>query len=96
MPECRRVRLSEEVLRQQRQVLRLRYKAQRNGQLAVLPVPGQWRKQEREELLPQAAKAVHRGRKMKLAINAEKCPQNHKCPSIAVCPKGAITQADER
>lgn len=29
---------------------------------------------------------------MKLAINRNKCPQNHKCPAMAVCPKDAITQ----
>ena len=29
---------------------------------------------------------------MKLIVNKDKCPQNHRCPSIAVCPKGAITQ----
>ena len=31
---------------------------------------------------------------MKLVVNAAKCPQNHKCPSIAVCPQGAISQKD--
>jgi len=31
---------------------------------------------------------------MKLIVNKKKCPQNHKCPSIPVCPKGAITQKD--
>ena len=31
---------------------------------------------------------------MQLTINKDKCPQNHRCPSIAVCPKGAITQED--
>ena len=31
---------------------------------------------------------------MKLTVNPQKCPQNHRCPSIAVCPKGAITQQD--
>ena len=29
---------------------------------------------------------------MKITVNPKKCPQNHHCPSIAVCPKGAITQ----
>jgi Fe-S-cluster-containing hydrogenase component 2 len=29
-----------------------------------------------------------------LTVNAAKCPQNHRCPSIAVCPHGAITQKD--
>lgn len=31
---------------------------------------------------------------MKIMVNDQKCPQNHKCPSISVCPVGAITQAD--
>lgn len=31
---------------------------------------------------------------MKIIVNPNKCPQNHQCPSIAVCPVGAITQAD--
>ena len=31
---------------------------------------------------------------MKLIVNEEKCPQNHKCPSIVVCPQGAIRQKD--
>ncbi len=31
---------------------------------------------------------------MKLLVNKDRCPQNHKCPSIAVCPQGAITQKD--
>ncbi len=31
---------------------------------------------------------------MKLSVNKKKCPQNHRCPSIAVCPHGAITQRD--
>lgn len=31
---------------------------------------------------------------MKITVNPQKCPQNHTCPSIAVCPKGAITQRD--
>lgn len=28
----------------------------------------------------------------KLKVIQEKCPQNHKCPSIKVCPVGALTQ----
>ncbi len=32
---------------------------------------------------------------MKLIVNPDKCPQNHTCPSIKVCPKKAITQADK-
>jgi len=31
---------------------------------------------------------------MKLMVDKQKCPQNHRCPSIPVCPKGAITQKD--
>ena len=33
---------------------------------------------------------------MKIIVNPQKCPQNHSCPSIAVCPKNAITQRDTR
>ena len=33
---------------------------------------------------------------MKLFVNKKKCPQNHKCPAIPVCPNGAITQKDIR
>jgi len=33
---------------------------------------------------------------MKLVVNADKCPQNHRCPSIAVCPRGAISQENIR
>ena len=29
-----------------------------------------------------------------LRIITEKCPQNHKCPAIKVCPVGALTQKD--
>lgn len=31
---------------------------------------------------------------MRIVVNKQKCPQNHKCPSITVCPKGAISQQD--
>ncbi len=31
---------------------------------------------------------------MKLIVNKDKCPQNHHCPSISICPQGAITQSD--
>lgn len=27
-----------------------------------------------------------------ITIDKNKCPQNHRCPSIAVCPVGAISQ----
>jgi len=30
----------------------------------------------------------------KIIVNPKKCPQNHRCPSIAVCPVGAISQKD--
>ncbi len=29
---------------------------------------------------------------MKLIVDANRCPQNHRCPAIYVCPKKAITQ----
>ena len=29
---------------------------------------------------------------MRIQVNPARCPQDHHCPSIAVCPKGAITQ----
>jgi len=27
-----------------------------------------------------------------LSINSKRCPQNHRCPAIKVCPSGAISQ----
>mgnify|MGYP001086275505 CR=1 FL=1 len=27
-----------------------------------------------------------------IAVNPRRCPQNHPCPSVRVCPAGAITQ----
>ena len=30
--------------------------------------------------------------KKKLKIIIEKCPQNHKCPAVNVCPVGALSQ----
>ena len=30
----------------------------------------------------------------KLTINIEKCPQNHKCPAVKICPVGALSQKD--
>ena len=29
---------------------------------------------------------------MKINVSKMKCPQNHKCPAIRVCPVGAIKQ----
>jgi Fe-S-cluster-containing hydrogenase component 2 len=29
---------------------------------------------------------------MKLFVDGNACPQNHRCPSIKVCPVGAIQQ----
>lgn len=29
---------------------------------------------------------------MKIVVEKTKCPQNHPCPSIKVCPVNAITQ----
>ena len=29
---------------------------------------------------------------MKMIVDAKRCPQNHRCPAIAVCPKKAISQ----
>ncbi|MDR1542597.1 MAG: 4Fe-4S binding protein [Clostridiales bacterium] len=31
---------------------------------------------------------------MVITINKDKCPQNHKCPAINVCPQDAITQGN--
>jgi Fe-S-cluster-containing hydrogenase component 2 len=28
----------------------------------------------------------------KLIVKKERCPQNHPCPSIRVCPTGALSQ----
>jgi Fe-S-cluster-containing hydrogenase component 2 len=28
----------------------------------------------------------------KLSVNLRRCPQNHPCPSINVCPTGALSQ----
>ena len=28
----------------------------------------------------------------KVVVNKNKCPQDHKCPAIKVCPVGAINQ----
>ena len=30
----------------------------------------------------------------KLKIIIENCPQNHKCPSVNVCPVGALSQEE--
>ena len=29
---------------------------------------------------------------MQMSVNKNRCPQNHKCPAIRVCPVGAIQQ----
>lgn len=29
---------------------------------------------------------------MSIKVIAEKCPQNHPCPSVKVCPVGALSQ----
>jgi Fe-S-cluster-containing hydrogenase component 2 len=29
---------------------------------------------------------------MKVVVNEKRCPQNHPCPAVRVCPVGAITQ----
>jgi len=29
---------------------------------------------------------------MAVTINTARCPQNHPCPSLRVCPTGALTQ----
>ncbi|MDR2940352.1 MAG: 4Fe-4S binding protein [Clostridiales bacterium] len=31
---------------------------------------------------------------MKITVDPQKCPQDHKCPLIPVCPKAAISQKD--
>lgn len=30
--------------------------------------------------------------KGKIVVNKQMCPQNHPCPTVSVCPVGAITQ----
>lgn len=32
----------------------------------------------------------------RLAIDLNKCPQNHPCPSVKLCPQGALSQAGMR
>lgn len=29
---------------------------------------------------------------MEITVNKNKCPQNHSCPAVRVCPVGAIEQ----
>lgn len=29
---------------------------------------------------------------MEIIVDKNRCPQNHKCPAVRVCPVGAITQ----
>ncbi|MCL1830936.1 MAG: 4Fe-4S binding protein [Oscillospiraceae bacterium] len=31
---------------------------------------------------------------MKITVDMQKCPQNHRCPAMDVCPTGAISQQD--
>ena len=31
--------------------------------------------------------------KKELVVNKNRCPQNHPCPSVRVCPVGALSQA---
>ena len=44
---------------------------------------------EPEEKKPVSADAIIR-------INAARCPQNHPCPSVRVCPVEALTQSGYR
>ena len=32
---------------------------------------------------------------MKIYADPKKCPQDHRCPAIAVCPGGAISQQSD-
>ncbi|HNW05325.1 MAG TPA: 4Fe-4S binding protein [Oscillospiraceae bacterium] len=34
--------------------------------------------------------AEHPGKK--LTVNVDRCPQSHSCPSVKVCPAGALAQ----
>jgi ferredoxin len=36
---------------------------------------------------------VSGGAGKKLVVNRARCPQNHPCPSIRVCPVGALSQS---
>jgi Fe-S-cluster-containing hydrogenase component 2 len=31
---------------------------------------------------------------IKLIVKSTKCPQNHPCPSVRICPKGALSQKE--
>ena len=31
---------------------------------------------------------------MRLTVNKNKCPQDHRCPAVSLCQKGAISQKD--
>lgn len=33
---------------------------------------------------------------MAIRVVASRCPQNHRCPSLRVCPAGALTQKGNR
>ena len=37
-------------------------------------------------------KAVGDNSEKRLVVKAERCPQNHPCPSVRVCPVAALTQ----
>ncbi len=37
-------------------------------------------------------KIVNGGNNMELIVNNERCPQNHPCPAVKVCPVNALTQ----
>ncbi len=41
---------------------------------------------------PDGAEAREEAKERKLIIKKYRCPQNHPCPSIRVCPVGALTQ----
>ena len=32
----------------------------------------------------------------KLVIDLQKCPQNHPCPAVKLCPQGALSQSGMR
>lgn len=40
----------------------------------------------------QAEETAREGDTRTLVVKTSRCPQNHSCPSIKVCPAGALTQ----